>query len=125
MLSRTAISSGVSIVIPTWNGLALLHRFLPSIITAAGEHAEQESCQVEIIVVDDGSKDGSVDWLRARGFLEGSLGNENLSLRLLVNQANLGFGRACNRGVESARFGLILLLNNDVDIEPDCIRMLA
>src|SRR5215471_12362779 len=125
MWARTAISSGISIVIPTWNGLSLLHRFLPSVIAAAGEHAERESCQVEMIVVDDGSDDASVEWLRARGFREGSIGNENLSLSLLVNQANLGFGRACNRGVDSARFGLVLLLNNDVDIEPECIGRLA
>jgi GT2 family glycosyltransferase len=125
MSVRTGIDSGISIVIPTWNGVALLDRFLPSVIAAAEGHAKQESCQVEIIVVDDGSADGSVEWLHARGFKESCFGDENPCLRLLVNHENLGFGRACNRAIEAAGFGLVLLLNNDVEIEADCIGSLA
>jgi GT2 family glycosyltransferase len=125
MSARAGTDFGISIVIPTWNGLALLDHFLPSVISAAGRHAKQESCQVEIIVVDDGSADASVAWLRARGFSERGSGDENPSLRLLMNQSNLGFGRACNRGIGAARFGLVLLLNNDVEIEADCIGSLA
>lgn len=53
----------VSIVIPTWNGLPLLQRFLPSVIAAANFYSEHSSHNVEIIIVDDGSTDDTVEWL--------------------------------------------------------------
>ena len=64
------MTPGVSIVIPTWNGLDLLKRFLPSVIAAAGCYSEQAAAPTEIIVVDDGSADGSIEWLVTEGFVD-------------------------------------------------------
>lgn len=59
---------GVSIVIPTWNGIALLKRFLPSVIEAATHYTEQFDAPTEIIIVDDGSTDETIEWLLSKGF---------------------------------------------------------
>jgi GT2 family glycosyltransferase len=60
------MNNDVSIVIPTWNGLALLKRFLPSVISAANFYAEQSRQKVEIVIVDDGSTDDTGQWLDSR-----------------------------------------------------------
>jgi GT2 family glycosyltransferase len=59
------MNNDVSIVIPTWNGLSLLKRFLPSVISAANCYASQSNNKVEIVIVDDGSTDETVEWLQA------------------------------------------------------------
>lgn len=118
------MTPGVSIVIPTWNGLDLLERFLPSVIAAAEQYRATKNARVEIVVVDDGSNDQSVEWLSACGFSDhpepppdsGSPAHD-LSRRLVVSVTNSGFGEACNRGFEAAAQPLVFLLNNDV--EPD------
>lgn len=64
------MTRGVSIVIPTWNGLELLKRFLPTVIEAAIQYAKQTGAPTQIIIVDDGGVDDSVEWLRGQGFVE-------------------------------------------------------
>ncbi|HYN10167.1 MAG TPA: glycosyltransferase family 2 protein [Vicinamibacterales bacterium] len=109
----------VSVVIPSWNGRHLLERFLPSVITSASAHQQATGGTVEIVVVDDGSTDDSVDWLTRR------TRTAKVPLRIIVNHANLGFGAACSRGVLEARSSLVLLLNNDVALDADAIARLA
>jgi GT2 family glycosyltransferase len=109
----------VSVVIPSWNGRHLLERFLPTVITSASAHRQATGGAVEIVVVDDGSMDDSVDWLTRQGR------TAEVPLRIIVNDTNLGFGAACNRGVSEARYALVLLLNNDVAPETDAIAHLA
>jgi GT2 family glycosyltransferase/MoaA/NifB/PqqE/SkfB family radical SAM enzyme/Flp pilus assembly protein TadD/glycosyltransferase involved in cell wall biosynthesis len=60
----------------------------------------------EIIFVDNGSKDGTIKWLR-------ELVKENPGYRLIENGKNLGFAKGCNQGIEAATGNDILLLNND------------
>ncbi|HWO00173.1 MAG TPA: glycosyltransferase [Blastocatellia bacterium] len=122
---------GVSIVIPTWNGLGLLQRFLPSVIAAATHYAKHSPATTEILIVDDGSTDETVAWLLQTGFQENG-GQVELDadpskpkLRLLRNDRNQGFGEACNRGIEFAAHPLIFLLNNDVETAVDCIAPLV
>jgi GT2 family glycosyltransferase len=97
----------VSIVIPSLNGSELLKENLPS-ITAACETFRGRS---EIIVVDDGSSDQTVTWLR-EAFPQ---------IKTIGLERNLGFARAANTAVRTARFPFIILLNNDVRVEPDFI----
>lgn len=91
-----------SIIIPNWNGKKLLAKNLPAVLTAAGKKAE-------VIVVDNGSTDGSVEFLK-------NLAQEdkNSIMRIIEVSENRGFAYACNLGVEKAKGELVVLLNNDV-----------
>jgi GT2 family glycosyltransferase len=88
--------NSVSVVIPSFNGKNLLKRYLPQVIRACP--------QAEVIVVDDASTDGSVEFLR-----------QNFPrVKIIANQTNQRFALACNQGVKSARGKIVILLNNDV-----------
>ena len=150
----TNVTRSVSIVIPTWNGLELLERFLPTVIAAASCYTKTLDALTEIIIVDDGSVDESVAWLVSQGFLEEKRRCEESrqaeepiaatdrtgiysssepssshclipSLTLIRNETNRGFGETCNRGFEAARYPLVFLLNNDVEVDPDSIAPLV
>jgi GT2 family glycosyltransferase/glycosyltransferase involved in cell wall biosynthesis len=99
-----------SIVIPNWNGRDLLAECLPSVIESVaatpGEH--------EIIVVDNASSDDSAALLR-RHFP---------TVRVLEQQANLGFGGGCNAGAAVARGRYLVVLNSDMKVERDFLRTL-
>jgi hypothetical protein len=65
----------------------------------------------EIIVVDNGSDDGTVEFLQ-----------QNFpSVKVLRSETNLGFARACNRAAKSAQGEFLLLLNSDARLEPDAL----
>jgi O-antigen biosynthesis protein len=89
-----------SIVILTYNELDCTRECLESIARNTPEPHE-------IILVDNGSSDGTLPYLR-----ELCAGNPHY--RLLENGENLGFAAGCNLGMRLARGGRILLLNNDV-----------
>ena len=61
----------------------------------------------EIIFVDNGSKDGTIKWLK-------KLTQENPNFKLIENKINLGFAKGCNQGIAASSGEYILLLNNDV-----------
>ena len=98
----------ISVIIPNYNGKSLLARNLPQVL---------KTCQnCEVIVVDDGSTDDSVEFLESlrtrSGLRSGS--KTNWRVKLIVNRQNLGFAKTVNRGVQSAKGELVLLLNSDV-----------
>ncbi|MCZ4223756.1 glycosyltransferase family 2 protein [Pedobacter rhodius] len=95
----------VSIVIPNYNGRHLLEKYLPSVFIAA----ENANTAFEIIVIDDGSKDDSVDFIK----------NNYTNVKLLINDKNRGFSYTCNHGIRESKHELILLLNSDVKLTPD------
>ncbi len=99
----------VSIVIPNWNGRHLLERYLPSVVAAARGNPSNE-----IIVVDNGSTDGSAELVRQRF----------PGIRLLALPRNLGFGGGCNAGVAAATNDLVLLLNSDMRVDPGFLQPL-
>ena len=99
----------VSFVIPHWNKKHLLDYFLPSL-------RAQSFTDFEIIVVENGSTDGSVEELRER----------HPEVRLIELPENLGFAPATNLGVEASQAEFIAFFSNDVQAEPDWLeRMLA
>jgi GT2 family glycosyltransferase len=125
--SRNNYKTGVSIVIPSWNGIDLLKRFLPSVVESAEDYLEQCVAPVEILIVNDGSADRTTEYLLGEGFkidLPGSVASDietlprpsRPDLRLINNEANIGFNKTCNRGFAEARYPLVFLLNNDVEV---------
>jgi GT2 family glycosyltransferase len=96
---------GVSVVIPNWNGKKLLERNLPPLIEAMDYYGGE----YEIIVVDDGSVDGSAQFIR----------DTFPSIRVIRLERNRGFPIAANRGVGTAIHDLVLLLNSDIRVERD------
>src|SRR5258706_8904438 len=109
------MSSAVSIIIPTYNGEALLQKHLPHVLAAL--HRGDE-----LIIVDDASTDGSVVWLKDT--FNTTAKHKDVELKVLVNQSNQRFASSCNRGVESAKSEIVVLLNNDVSPEKDFLQFL-
>jgi GT2 family glycosyltransferase len=89
-----------SVVVVTFDNLAFTRLCLTSVL------ANTEYPDYELIVVDNGSTDGTVDHLRA-------LAERQPHLRVLVNAENRGFSPAYNQGLAVARGELLVLLNND------------
>ncbi len=106
----------VSIVIPTWRGRHLLESYLPSVLAAAREYQNQTGKQAEVVIVEDGSDDDTAAWVRSC---------YPSQVLLFEHATNRGFAAACWTGVEKSRYPLVLLLNNDVRLEPDCIAPLG
>jgi GT2 family glycosyltransferase len=92
-----------TIQILNWDGKHLLADCLPSVLEAA-RHAGGNH---QILVVDNGSTDGSVEYLRAN-FDE---------VRVLALDRNYGFGRGNNIGAQSVHTDLIVFLNNDMTVD--------
>ncbi len=102
----------VSIVIPTWRGRHLLEAYLPSVIAASDFYSGSNRASTEIIVVEDAGGDDTMPWLLSR---------YDQRVRALEHAENRGFCSACQTGFEHARYPIVLLLNNDVRLDPDCI----
>ncbi|PCI36533.1 MAG: hypothetical protein COB53_09225 [Elusimicrobia bacterium] len=86
-----------SIIIPVFNGLEYTRRCLGALAESVRKIPH------EIIVVDNGSTDGTVEWLR----------NQPIPLRIISNNSNLGFARANNQGAKIAHGTFLVFLNND------------
>ena len=87
-----------SVVIPTYNRLDVL----PEVLAAL--EAQEDPPSFEVVVVDDGSTDGTSDWLESQRF--------DIPVQTL-NQANSGPAAARNRGVKLARGGRVAFLGDD------------
>jgi len=91
----------VAVVIPSWNSLGLLPRCLGSL--------NDQGVEVELLVVDNGSSDGSVAYLEREGVPH------------LLLPRNIGFAAAMNLGVARVAGSTILALNADTALEPGCL----
>lgn len=98
----------VSVVIPNWNGLHLLQACLAALDS-------QIFSDFEIIVVDNGSSDGSVPWLQ----------RQSGQIRSIFLDKNTGFPAAVNRGIEASDAAYIVLLNNDTIPDKDWLKNLV
>jgi len=96
----------VSVVIPNWNGGGYIGRCLDCVLG-------QTYRPMEVIVVDNGSTDGSDEVALGYG------------VELIRSEYNRGFAWAMNRGIERSRGEYVLSLNNDVFPEEDFVELLV
>ena len=97
----------VSVVIPNYNGMAFLETCLKALLADAPRS--------EILVVDNGSSDGSRELVQER-FPE---------VRLIALDQNYGFPRAVNEGIRASLRPYVILLNNDTEVLPGFTKALA
>ncbi len=100
----------VTIAIPTCNGRAHVETCFDSLAAL-----EYPADRVEISVYDNGSTDGTGEWLAAN----------HPDVRVLSSARNEGFAAPCNRLVDAAESRLVCLLNNDVRVAPDFLDQLV
>ena len=113
----------ISFIIPLYNCLPLTQAMLASLQATVPTGLEHE-----IIFVDDGSTDGTREWLQIVGpaLVAGPVPTHNPGLptsgsptiRALLNEKNLGFAGTCNRGAATARGEFLFFLNNDLVLLP-------
>jgi len=91
-----------SVIVPNWNGMRFVGMCLDSL---AQLHFEN----FEVIVVDNGSEDGSREMIEEK----------YPWVRLLKLPHNMGFAIACNEGIKTSKADYVVLLNNDIEVVPD------
>lgn len=104
MNDKKTKSVDVSVVIVNWNTKDLLLKCIRTI------YDDQAGIEIEIIVVDNGSTDGSAEAVR-----------ENYpEVNVISNGKNLGFAKANNIGIKTAKGKYICLSNSDIEVERNC-----
>lgn len=98
----------VSVIIPNWNGYYLIKICLKAL-------EKQTYKNFEVIVIDNGSTDMSLDFIK-KNYPKVT----NIKLKV-----NTGFANAVNLGIKQARGKYLLLLNNDTEIEKNCLSYLV
>ena len=97
----------LSVVIPSWNTLELTRTCLEFL-----ERAEKP--ETEVIIVENGSEDGSREMIE----------REWPQHTLVVNEKNEGFAKGSNQGMARATGEFVFLLNTDTEVAPDAIRLM-
>ena len=97
----------VSVLVCTRNHLASLQATIRSLAALR----IPKSCEVELLVIDNGSSDGTAAWVRQAQL-------PNMPVRL-VEELQAGQARARNRGLEAARGAIILFTDDDVRVPPN------
>ncbi len=95
----------VTVIVPVWNGRALVERLMGSL-------AAQNHRAAEILVVDNGSNDGAPEAAEALG------------ARVVRMGSNTGFARAVNRGIQESKTGCLAIVNSDVELAPEWLERL-
>lgn len=97
----------ISVIIVNYNGKDLLEACLQSI-------RSQSFQNLEIIVIDNSSTDGSVEFIKSA----------HPDVKIISLQKNIGFGGANNEGLKEACGTYVMLLNNDTEADRECIKNL-
>jgi GT2 family glycosyltransferase len=105
--SKAGIKTAV--VILNWNGKALMEQYLPVLIEHTG------SPGVSLVVADNASTDGSVEWLKA----------SYPAIQLICLEQNYGFAEGYNRALASVEAEYLVLLNSDVQVSPNWLEVLT
>jgi GT2 family glycosyltransferase len=108
-MTRRVADRSACLVILNYDGRELLDEALPSILA-------QRYAAYEVVIVDNGSSDGSVEHVRQRW----------PQVRVVALEHNVGVTRALNQMVRAAHGAeFVGLLNNDVELDPDWLRYLV
>jgi GT2 family glycosyltransferase len=99
------MNSKVAVVILNWNGKSFLEQFLPGVIDYSKDVAE-------IIIADNDSSDGSVEFLQ-KSFPE---------IRIIQNKTNGGFAKGYNDALAQVEADYYILLNSDIEVTPNWIQ---
>jgi GT2 family glycosyltransferase len=98
----------VAVIVPNWNGRRWLGQCLESL-------SEQTVPPIEVLVVDNGSTDGSLELLSSSA----------LAVRTIELGRNTGFAAAANRGINAVRAPAVALVNTDVVLAADWVERMA
>lgn len=94
--------SGVSVMILNWNGLEMVRKNVPEVLRLMSQYC---SIPWEVLVVDNGSEDESVKYLRSI---------KNSHLKILELDKNYFFSGGNNRGLKHCKYSHVLVMNNDI-----------
>ena len=98
----------LSVVIVNWKA----RDFLPTCLVSLKGNIT--GIEAEIIFVDNGSGDGSLEWVRST----------HPDVKVMVNEGNLGFSKANNLAIERCKGAVILLLNPDTELKKGAVEAL-
>jgi N-acetylglucosaminyl-diphospho-decaprenol L-rhamnosyltransferase len=109
----------ISIIIVSWNVRELLRQCLVSVSSSkfqvtGSDNLKPETIQLETVVVDNASRDGTVEMLHA----------EFPDVRVIANTENVGFTRANNQALAIAQGRYLFLLNPDTALHPGALQTL-
>jgi GT2 family glycosyltransferase len=113
----------ISLVIVNWNGKHLLQRCLPAALS-------QSFGDYQVIVLDNGSQDGSADWIEAHypactGPPDQSRLDAGPSVKVIRSERNLGFAQGNNEAIRATESEFVATLNNDALPAPDWLAQLV
>lgn len=97
----------VSIITPNYNGVEFLDKYFKSL--------SQDSDHIgEVIIIDNGSTDSSLDYIKKNTF--------SFPVVVIENSENLGFAPAVNQGILKSKYDYIFSLNNDTEVKKGSIK---
>lgn len=100
----------VTVVIPNYNGIKYIRGCMDSLLTQ-----KEEGIDFHVVVVDNASKDGSLEVLK----------KEYPQIQLIALEENTGFCHAVNVGIEASQTPYVILLNNDTVVKPGFVKELV
>ncbi len=101
--------TALTVIIPNFNGEHLLKQCLSAL-----KATDTSGVELDIIIVDNGSEDNSIDLIN----------KFSKDITVIANSENLGFAEACNQGAVKAEGDYILFLNNDTKVEKNWLQAL-
>jgi len=110
--------SKVTVIIPNYNGRKFMDQCMDAL-------ERQTYTDFVVLIVDNGSADGSVEYLRE--LVSDSVENHRYTypIRTILLKENTGFSGAVNVGISAADTDYVVLLNNDTEAQPDYLRALV